>query len=298
MPHVATLISSPQRPALTRDVIAAATAALPAASRPVVLDEGIAVDVPFAAENVSDPRAFADAVRAAIAPAPVDVVVQPAAGRRKRLYLTDMDSTVIEQECIDELADFAGLKNHVAKITERAMNGEIAFEPALRERVALLKGLPAAVIEEVIEKRITLMPGGHTLVATMRAHGAHTCLVSGGFTLFTGKIAAAIGFNEHRANVLVVENGKLAGRVEEPILGKEAKLAALRELTARLKLKPEDTLVSGDGANDLPMLEAAGLGVAFRAKPIVAAAAHARIDHGDLTALLYLQGYKREEFVE
>ena len=178
------------------------------------------------------------------------------------------------------------------------MNGEIAFEPALRERVALLKGLPVTVVDEVIAERITLMPGGKTLTATMRAHGAHTCLVSGGFTLFTEKIATVIGFDEHRGNVLVVENGKLAGRVEEPVLGKEAKLATLKELTARLKLRPEETLVSGDGANDLPMIEAAGLGVAFRAKPVVASVAHARIDHGDLTALLYLQGYRRDEFVE
>jgi phosphoserine phosphatase len=297
MPHVATLISNPRRPALTRDVIAAAAANLSSSDRPFMLDEDVAIDLPFTAAGNIDLRALADAIRTAIAPAPVDVVIQPAAGRRKRLYLTDMDSTVIEQECIDELADFAGLKEHVARITERAMNGEIAFEPALRERVALLKGLPVAVVDEVIEKRITLMPGGRMLTATMRAHGAHTCLVSGGFTLFTEKIAAAIGFDEHRANVLAVESGKLAGYVAEPILGKNAKLATLRELTARLGLKPEETLVSGDGANDLPMLEAAGLGVAFRAKPVVAATAQARIDHGDLTALLYLQGFKREEFV-
>jgi phosphoserine phosphatase len=297
MPHVATLISNPRRPALTREVVAVAATCLPGTGQPAVLDECIAVDLPFTAAGNIDLRALADAIRTAIAPAPIDVVIQPAAVRRKRLYLTDMDSTVIEQECIDELADFAGLKEHVAKITERAMNGEIAFEPALRERVALLKGLPAAVVDEVIEKRITLMPGGRTLIMTMRAHGAHTCLVSGGFTLFTEKIAAAIGFDEHRANVLAVESGKLAGYVAEPILGKDAKLATLRELTARLGLKPEETLVSGDGANDLPMLEAAGLGVAFRAKPVVAATAQARVDYGDLTALLYLQGFKREEFV-
>ena len=296
MNQVATLISNPTRPAVNDTAVAAARALLPGAADPLVLDPGIAADIPFA--SALDPRALAETLRRALAPAPIDVIIQAAAGRRKRLYLTDMDSTVIDQECIDELADFVGLKEHVAKITERAMNGEIAFEPALRERVALLKGLPVSVVDEVIAKRITLMPGGKTLTATMRAHGAHTCLVSGGFTLFTEKIAAKIGFDEHRGNVLVVENGKLAGRVEEPILGKEAKLATLKELTARFKLRPEETLVSGDGANDLPMIEAAGLGVAFRAKPVVASAAHARVDHGDLTALLYLQGYRRDEFVE
>ena len=225
-------------------------------------------------------------------------VVQPIATRRKRLFVADMDSTMIGQECIDELADYVGLKAHVAAITERAMRGEIAFEPALRERVALLKGLPVAIVEEVIAKRITLTPGARTLVATMRANGARTCLVSGGFTLFTGRIAAMIGFDEHRGNVLSIEDGKLAGRVEEPILGRDAKLAALIELRDRLGLSPQDTLAAGDGANDIPMIEAAGLGVAYRAKPKVADAAHARIDRGDLTALLYLQGYARAGFAE
>src|SRR5437763_1388718 len=208
-----------------------------------------------------------------------------------------MDSTMIGQECIDELADYAGLKAQVAAITERAMRGEIACEPALRERVALLKGLPVAVIEEVITKRITLTRGARTLVATMRANGALTCLVSGGFTLFTSPVAAMIGFDEQRGNTLVVENGNLAGRVEEPILGRDAKLATLIELRDRLGLSPQDTLAAGDGANDIPMLEAAGLGVAYHAKPLVAAAAHARIDYGDLTALLYCQSYTRADFV-
>jgi phosphoserine phosphatase len=292
--HVATLLSDPASPVLTEAVLAAAQAMLPNAATPVWLGNGIAADIPFTATNAAT-RVLADQVRTRLG-VPVDVVIQPAPDRRKKLYLTDMDSTVIEQECIDELADFAGLKDHVAKITERAMNGEIAFEPALRERVALLKDLPLSVIDEVIRTRITLMPGGKTLVATLRKHGVHTCLVSGGFTLFTGRIAAMLGFDEHRGNVLVIENGKLAGRVEEPILGKEAKLATLRELTTEHGLKPEDSLVSGDGANDMPMIEAAGLGIAFRAKPVVAAAAPARIDHGDLTALLYVQGYRHEEF--
>jgi phosphoserine phosphatase len=224
-------------------------------------------------------------------------VVQANANRRKRLLIADMDSTMIGQECVDELADRVGLKARVAAITERAMRGDIAFEPALRERVALLAGLPASVIAEVIAERIRLTPGGPTLVATMRANGAYTCLVSGGFTLFAERIAAMSGFDENRANRLVVTDGRLAGRVEEPILGREAKLATLKDLTARLGLETAATLAVGDGANDLAMLLSAGLGVAYHAKPVVAAQAHARIDHGDLTALLYMQGYRREEFV-
>jgi phosphoserine phosphatase len=298
MSHIATLISNPAKPVVTGPVIDAARILLPVAGGPVMLAEGVACDLPFEFAPSGDLRALLDSLRAAIEPAAVDVVLQPAAHRRKKLFVADMDSTMIEQECIDELADFAGLKTHVAAITERAMRGEIEFERALRERVALLKGLPVSVIDEVIEKRIRLMPGARALVTTMRKHGAYTCLVSGGFTLFTNRIAAMIGFDENRANKLVIENGKLAGRVEEPILGRKAKLEALKELTARLKLDPADTLAAGDGANDIPMIEAAGLGVAYRAKPAVAAAAQARIDHGDLTALLYLQGYRREEFVK
>jgi phosphoserine phosphatase len=208
-----------------------------------------------------------------------------------------MDSTMIGQECIDELADFAGLKAHVAGITERAMRGEIEFEPALRERVALLKGLPVGVVDEVLEKRITATPGGRELVMTMRANGAYTCLISGGFTLFTNAVAAMIGFQENRANELLVRDGKLTGAVREPILGRATKLATLMELQESFDLDEIDTLVTGDGANDLGMIQAAGLGVAYRAKPAVAAAAAARIDHGDLTALLYAQGYRRNEFV-
>ena len=203
---------------------------------------------------------------------------------------------MIGQECIDELADFAGLKAHVAAITERAMRGEIAFEPALRERVALLKGLPVSVINEVLKQRITLTPGGRELVGTMRANGAYTCLVSGGFTAFTAKVAEMVGFQENRANKLLVEDDKLTGTVAEPILGREAKLATLRELREAFDIDGIETLAVGDGANDLGMVQDAGLGVAYHAKPAVAAAAHARIDHGDLTALLYAQGYTRTEF--
>jgi phosphoserine phosphatase len=241
--------------------------------------------------------ALGDRLRAARGDMPIDVVVQPVSDRRKKLFLADMDSTMIGQECIDELADFAGLKAHVAAITERAMRGEIEFEPALRERVALLKDLKVGVVDEVLASRITLTPGGRELVQTMRANGAYTCLVSGGFTLFTAKVAELVGFQENRANVLHVADGKLTGTVAEPILGKAAKLATLVELRESFDLDNLDTMAVGDGANDLAMIQDAGLGVAYHAKPAVAAAAAARIDHGDLTALLYAQGYKRSEFV-
>jgi phosphoserine phosphatase len=295
MTHVATLISNPARPALDDATVAVAVGVLATAQAPRVLDPGIAVDIPFTPGGADD-KAIAERLRTALRQAALDVVVQPQAARRKRLFVADMDSTMIGQECIDELADLVGLKQHVAAITERAMRGEIEFEPALRERVAVLKGLPASVVEEVIAKRITLTPGGRELVNTMRQNGAYTCLVSGGFTLFTGPISRTIGFNEDRGNTLIVEDGKLSGRVAEPILGREAKLATLIELREHLGLSPQDTLAAGDGANDLAMIEVAGLGVAYHAKPKVAAAAHARIDHGDLTALLYCQGYARSEF--
>lgn len=210
---------------------------------------------------------------------------------KKKLFLADMDSTMIEQECIDELAERVGLKEQVSLITERAMRGEIAFEPALRERVALLKGLPITVVDELIADKITLMAGAKTAIATMKAHGTYTCLVSGGFTVFTSKIAEMLGFDEHRANMLVVENGYLTGEVVEPILGQEAKRQTLIELRTKFNLASHETMAVGDGANDLAMLKEAGLGVAFRAKPAVAAAAHTRITYGDLTGLLHLQGY-------
>ena len=299
MTHVATLIAPPaQRLPDGADALAAAV--LQATAAPVWLDAGVALDIPFGPEALGlgiDARAIADRLRETLGDAPVDVVVQPAAGRRKRLLLADMDSTMIGQECIDELADFVGQKARVAAITERAMRGEIAFAPALRERVAVLAGLPATVVVDVIARRITVTPGARALVATMRRHGAHTCLVSGGFTVFTAKIAELIGFDEHRGNRLIVgDDGRFAGAVAEPILGSEAKLATLTELRAKLGLSVAETLVVGDGANDLAMIGDAGLGVAYRAKPRVAEAAAARIDHSDLTALLYAQGYRRLEF--
>jgi len=296
MSSVATLISSTS--ALDDAALARARAALPSPGEKRWLDPGVAADIFFSAAGENDNRSLADRVRALLAERAVDVVVQVTASRRKRLFVADMDSTMIGQECIDELADLVGQKARVAAITERAMRGEIAFAPALRERVALLAGLPASVIDEVIANRITLTPGAKVLIATMRASGAYTCLVSGGFTAFTDKIAAAIGFDETSANRLLIDPaGKLTGTVAEPILGRQAKLATLLALRGRLGLAPDETLAVGDGANDLDMITAAGLGVAFHAKPAVAAAAAARIDHGDLTALLFAQGYARREFV-
>ncbi len=226
----------------------------------------------------------------------IDVAFVPETGRRKKLLIADMDSTMIGQECIDELADEAGVGSRVAEITARAMNGELDFAGALRERVRLLEGLPADVIDHVLAHRITLAPGGKTLLATMKADGAHAALVSGGFVQFADEIARRLGFDEARANRLEIRGGRLTGRVHEPILGRDAKLHALEEVSARLGITPDDALAVGDGANDLAMIERAGLGVALHAKPHVAARAPVSIRYGDLTALLYLQGYHRDEF--
>lgn len=227
----------------------------------------------------------------------IDLAVQPAANRRKKMLLADMDSTMIGQECIDELADEAGVGAYVADITARAMNGELEFDAALRERVGLLKGLDQGVIAKVLAERITFTPGGRTLIATMKAHGGYAALVSGGFTAFTAHVAQALGFEEHRANTLHIENGRLTGTVGDPILGRDAKVAALYEITTRLGLSAADVMAVGDGANDLGMLGAAGAGVALHAKPSVAAQCDLRINHGDLSALLYLQGYTQSDFV-
>src|SRR3954471_10099019 len=296
MSFVATLICNPANPALDSTIVDGALAVLPSPGKAEWLFNEVAIDIPFTGSE--DVKTVEDRLRAARGDLPIDIVVQPVAARRKKLFLADMDSTMIGQECIDELADFAGLRAHVAGITERAMRGEIEFEPALRERVALLKDLPVGVVDEVLAKRITPTPGGRELVMTMRANGAYTCLISGGFTLFTHAVAAMIGFQENRANQLGIANGKLTGEVIEPIVGRAAKLATLIELTESFDLDDIDTLVTGDGANDLGMIQAAGLGVAYHAKPAVAAAAAARIDHSDLTALLYAQGYRRDEFAD
>lgn len=291
---VATLVSAHGQALLDDGLLARLSAAAPAPAKVERLDGEIAADL-FA--EAGDARKLEATLREALDGAPVDIIVQPAATRRKRLFLADMDSTMIGQECIDELAAYVGLKEKVSDITERAMRGELEFEPALRERVALLKGIALNVVDEIIAKSITLTPGGSALVRTMRAHGGYTALVSGGFTVFTGPISATIGFDEHRSNILLSEGNLLSGLVAEPILGKQAKLDTLVELRSRFGLPDEATLAVGDGANDLAMLGEAGLGVAYRAKPAVAAAADARLDHADLTALLYAQGYRGDEIV-
>jgi phosphoserine phosphatase len=259
------------------------------------LADGVACDI--ALRDGTDAQAAEANILAVISNAPIDLVIQEQETRRKKLLIADMDSTMIGQECIDELAAEVGLKEKVATITARAMNGEIAFEPALCERVALLKGLPISVVDEVIAKRITLTPGGPELLATMKSKGHYTALVSGGFTVFTSRIAATLGFDENRANTLLEDGGILSGFVAEPILGKQAKVDALNEISARLGISPEEAIAVGDGANDLGMLHLAGSGVALHAKPAVAAEAQMRINHGDLTALLYIQGYRKTDFV-
>ena len=288
----ATLLTNPARPVLTLATVESLRNAW-GGGEAVWLDPGIAAEFPLAVRPANQWQVW-DGLQGL----GVDMAVQPALGRRKRLLLADMDSTMIEQECIDELADMAGVGPRVAAITARAMNGDLDFEAALRERVLLLKGLPAGVIDEVLRDRITLMPGGRTLVATMKANGAQAALVSGGFTAFAGRIAEVLGFDEHRANTLLVEDGLLTGQVGDPVLGRAAKVQALQDITARLGIPVEAALAVGDGANDLGMLGLAGMGVALHAKPAVAAQCSVRVNHGDLTALLYLQGYSRAEFLE
>lgn len=293
MPAVVCLIADPAvqplDPGLVRDVAAVA------GGEPRWLAPETAAEV---LADAAEPAGLAERLAPLLADAPLDHAVLPADRRRKRLLVTDMDSTVITIECIDELADFAGLRDEVAAVTRRAMNGELDFAAALEARVALLAGLPEIVFGEVIRERLRLMPGAGTLVRTMRAHGAYTALVSGGFTAFTGHVRDACGFDLDEANALEVEGGRLTGRVLPPLRGADAKLATLERLASERGLAREATLAAGDGANDLPMLRAAGLGVAFRAHPRVRAQAPVRVDRGDLTALLYLQGYARDEFVE
>jgi len=293
MPLIATLIADPARRALKPALTAAAAEALGADTIDWLAD-GIACDI--ALPPAIDAAGAQATLAEVLAGQPVDHAVQEAATRRKKALIADMDSTMIGQECIDELADEAGFREEVSAITARAMNGEIEFEPALRQRVALLRGLPVAIVEKVIAERITLAPGGRELVATMRAGGGHTVLVSGGFTRFARPIAATIGFDTFSANVLGEKDGVFDGTVAEPILGRRAKVETLNRVAAEHGLAPDDFFAAGDGANDLDMLALAGTGVALHAKPAVAAQARIRIDHGDLTALLYLQGYRQSEF--
>ncbi|MBB3352980.1 phosphoserine phosphatase [Rhizobium sp. BK049] len=294
MALVATLVANPSNPVLTPGIAEQAAEAV-TASGLYWLADGLACDI--ALRDGADAQAAEANLLAVISSAPIDLVIQEQDSRRKKLLIADMDSTMIGQECIDELAAEVGLKEKVADITARAMNGEIAFEPALRERVALLKGLPISVVDEVIAKRITLTPGGPELIATMKSKGHYTALVSGGFTVFTSRIAATLGFDENRANTLLDEDGILSGFVAEPILGKQAKVDALNEISASLGISPQEAIAVGDGANDLGMLQLAGSGVALHAKPTVAAQAQMRINHADLTALLYIQGYRKTDFV-
>ncbi len=288
--RIATLIANPNEPCLDAGLIERVCAATDGRLL-VILAEGIACDIAIGSATT---RAM---IVDCLTGAPVDVVIQHAAGRCKRLLIADMDSTMIEQECLDELAAAAGSGQAVAAITAKAMAGDIAFEPALRERVATLAGKPASLIDGILQDRITHTPGGATLVATMKQHGAFCALVSGGFTQFTSAVAAALGFDAHRANTFAIENGLFTGRVVDPILGRDAKVEALDAFCAAQGITRQDVLAVGDGANDLGMLMAAGTGVALHAKPVVADTAPHRIDHGDLTALLYMQGYRQAEFV-
>jgi phosphoserine phosphatase len=295
MPFVATLIAHPSNPILSSKIGEAAASAV-SASGLYWLADGIACDI--ALPDGYDLAHAKEVILEVIGDLAIDLAIQDAETRRKKLLIADMDSTMIEQECIDELAAEVGLKDKVADITARAMNGELDFEFALRERVGLLKGLSLDVVDDVIKNRITLMSGGKTLVATMKKHGGYCALVSGGFTVFTGPISKEIGFDEHRSNLLLEEDGILTGSVGDPILGKQAKVDALNEISEKLGITPDDAIAVGDGANDLGMLQLAGSGVALHAKPTVAAQAKIKMDHADLTALLYLQGYRKSDFVE
>lgn len=297
MDYVITLISHPDAAALGADVIARAARECASAAEHNWLADDIACDVGIDMPDASTARETAARIREAIAPAPVDVVVQPLANRRKRLLIADMDSTIIEQETIDEIAAEIGVEHQVAAITERAMRGEIDFEPALRERVALVKGVDRAALDRVLENRLTLTPGARILATTMAAHGAVTALVSGGFSYFAAPIAARAGFKHHVANVLEFDGDRLTGTVEAPVIGREAKRETLERLRREAGLARADTLAVGDGANDIGMLQTAGLGVAYHAKPAARDAAGAVITHGDLTAILYLQGYARDDLV-
>ena len=289
MRYVLTLVA-PREAAALFDGLTARVRAAVQAGPPDVLSPGEAADLPLPAEP--DPAVL----HAALGGAPVDAIVTGVAERRKRLLVADMDSTIVTGETLDELADFAGIRQRIAAITARAMNGELDFKSALRERVSMLAGLPVDALEKTWQ-RVRLTPGARELVATMRAHGALTALVSGGFSFFTARVAGQCGFDLHRSNTLLDDGTALTGRVAEPILDRDTKRSMLTSLAAERGLPASATLAVGDGANDLDMLRAAGLGVAFRAKPVVAATAQARVDHADLRALLFAQGYRASEII-
>lgn len=295
MPFILTLITHPESRALDSSMVDAVRRAVGQAAAPDWLAPGAACDLRCDGQSA---QAIEAAARAELGPAPVDVVTQGAGEpRRKRLLIADMDATMTEGETIDQLAEEAGIGPQIAAITVRAMRGELDFVAALRERTGLMAGLPEAALGRVRD-RMRPTPGARTLVQTMRRHGARAVLVSGGFSVFTAQARALIGFDQAHGNAVEVASGKLTGRVVDPVLGRDAKLRLLNETAAAHGLVLAETMAVGDGANDLAMIQAAGMGVAIHAKPIVAAAARARIDHGDLTALLYIQGYRREEFVD
>jgi phosphoserine phosphatase len=294
MLYALTLVSPSGPEALTSARRAALDVLAEAPVSESMLSPGKALDMAF---SVGDSETKRDALGRALSAFPVDFAWQPALNRRKKLLIADMDSTIIGQECLDELAVLASVGDAVAAITERAMAGELDFEGALKERVAMIKGLPLSMLQRCYDEVITLNPGAKTLLATMKAHGAHAALVSGGFTFFTSRVAAAAGFDEDRANTLLDNGSALTGHVGMPILGRAAKAETMAELLQKHGLSAADALAVGDGANDLAMIEGAGLGVAFHAKPVVAAKADARVTTGDLTSLLYFQGYLELDFI-